>query len=196
MHEQKSAFGGETADSGEEHEKAEKLFFHSRNRSNKGECRLVTRSNPTGDQQWFERGSIQAAWEQLLNKESTELSYHGGQRNLLGRFLELLCRIRIQFNARAATTTRRKSDPSTSRFSPKNKPQDGQPTGDGLGPNELRACLVNRPAHRQALRVKREKALGRRCPRRHGPLARLRLGRLGREPFLAHAGPAYLPNTS
>jgi len=41
----------------------------------------------------------------------------------------------------------------------------------------------------------RERALGRRCPRRHGPLARLRLGRLGRAPFLAPAGPVYLANT-
>jgi len=44
--------------------------------------------------------------------------------------------------------------------------------------------------------VKRERTLGRRCPRRHGPLARLRLGRLGRASFLAHAGPVYFKNTA
>jgi hypothetical protein len=47
----------------------------------------------------------------------------------------------------------------------------------------------------EALRGKRERALGWRCPRWHGPLARLHLGRLGRARFLAPAGPVYLENT-
>ena len=46
-----------------------------------------------------------------------------------------------------------------------------------------------------ALRVKRARVLGRRCPRGHGPLARLRLGRLGRAWFSAHVASVYFEDS-
>jgi hypothetical protein len=41
----------------------------------------------------------------------------------------------------------------------------------------------------------RETKLGRRCPRRHGPLARLRLGRLGRAWFSSHGASVYFEDS-
>ena len=60
---------------------------------------------------------------------------------------------------------------------------------------ELGCVRESRQAIARALRVKRERELGRRCPRRHGPLAHLRLGRLGPAAFLAHAGLAAFRDT-
>jgi len=58
-----------------------------------------------------------------------------------------------------------------------------------LAPNAARSLLRSSPSG------DRETALGRRCPRRHGPLARLRLGRLGRAGFPGHAGLSQFPDT-
>ncbi len=67
--------------------------------------------------------------------------------------------------------------------------------GVGAAEGLDRVFEINQPIA-GALRVKEEKALGGRCPRRHGPLARLRLGRLGRATVLPHAGPVYFKNTA
>ena len=60
----------------------------------------------------------------------------------------------------------------------------------------LRSCLQNSPMLCLHPAGERETKLGRRCPRRHGPLARIRLGRLGRAWFPAHVASVYFEDSS